>query len=290
MKNLKLTLLTICVLCLNSLFAQQEGYNYGLDWYIQAGDKYYVYADAANVRSAPDAKSEIVHKLTAGQEVEIISANQDGDETIIDGFRGKWLSVSVNEKVSGWIWSNTLSYKQMRRGNIKFVFGIDRTVDYRHKCTVKAIENNKIIDRKSYDIGTEESNYNDAKIIDNVLLHNVKFVVRLDMGGQACMIGSNEIFFAWLDEKKKLVELPRTFSISDACAVSYGENLYIPTDSNAGLYNLLLKATRSGSIPDDDSYDFDECDTEKWDWKYKAQIFRWNGEKAIEVSQTQELD
>lgn len=269
------------ILCVNNLYTQEVVHDYGLAWNFKEGGKYYVYSDAANVRSAPDINSKIVSKLAAGQEVEVMpfEENDFGNSVTIDHFRGQWVEIKVDNEISGWIWSNTLSYKQLRRGNIKFVFGIDKVVNYRYKCTLKAIESGKIIDRKSYEIGFEENRFTDANIIDNVWLDNVKFVVRIYTSGEACGIGSNEIYFAWLDESKKLAELPKTTSVSDACVLSYSESLYIPSDNNSRISNLLLKVSAEAIIPDDDN----DCDYKKWGWKYETKLFKWNGEKVVKV-------
>jgi hypothetical protein len=278
----KLFFYLICILCLNNLSAQREGYNYGIIWNINEGGKFYVYSDIANVRAMPDQKSDIVSKVTAGQEIEVLATEDDYDKNliVIDGFWGKWVPVKINENISGWLWSNMLSYKQLRRGNTKFVFGIDKVIENGYKCSVKVIEDGKIIDRKTFEIGFEQTNGTSASIIDNVLLENVKFVVRLYMGGEACAIPLNEIYFAWLDEKTKLVELPQTFSVSDACVMSYVESLYIPTESNSGIYNLLLKVSQAGIPPQESDLD---CDLDKWGWEYKTEFFKWNGEKVVKI-------
>jgi len=281
MKSKLLFPLIAGIFCFNNLAAQPDCfYNNSTDFC--TGEKYYVYADAANVRIAPNVNSEIHFKLPAGQEIMIISIYKSKEEQIIDGLNGQWLFVTTTDeaKREGWIWSNTLSYKQLRRGATKFVFGIDKEIESGYKCTIKAVDNGKIVDRKNYEIGFDEKIFNNAKIIDNVFLENVKYVVNLCIGGGACAFGLNNFYFAWLDEKKKLVELPKAWSVSDACAVSYTETVYIPTENNDGLYNLLVKAARIGIPPENDD---DACDYEKWTHEYKSELFEWNGKDVVKI-------
>ena len=275
----KILLILIIILCINNLSAQEDCF-YG-HTYLCVGEKYYIYADVANIRVRPATTEEIIYKFPAGQEI-VINAIHNGEETSIDGVRGQWLYVTTTDGTNreGWLWSNSLSSKQLRRGNVKFVFGINSFSDYKFKGTVKAIDNGKIVDRKNYELGMEGAMFNNAKIIDNVSLENVKHVVHLSIGGGACMFPLSDFYFAWLEEKKKLVELPVAMSVSDACGVSYTESLSVPSENSGGIYNLLVKVTQEGTPPEKG----DPCDYSKWDWEYKTELFKWNGEKTVKIN------
>ncbi|MDR0799351.1 MAG: SH3 domain-containing protein [Dysgonamonadaceae bacterium] len=276
----------LILICLTGCFVlnAQESYYYGFEYTLQADEKYYVYADVANVRIEPDSKADIENQLSAGQEVTIIETDDKGDNpVVIDGFTGKWLYVSytINDvKRAGWIWSNTLSYKQLRRGDTKFVFGIDKIVKFGFQWSVKAIDNGKIVDRKFFTVSGEESHSPYAKIMDGVQLENVKCVVRIASGGEACGIGAPVHYFAWLDGSKKLVELPSTMSVGDACALSYSETLIIPTENTESIPNLLIKITDEGIPPENED---DACDYSKWRDVYKTELFEWKNNEVRKV-------
>ena len=274
-------LFLVTILCINNLYAERICF-YGSADFCE-GEKYYVYADIANVRVVPVATSEISCKLSAGQEIIVVAVYDKENDAEIDGVRGQWLYINTTDGTNreGWLWSNTLSPKQLRRGNTKIVFGIDKVTEEVCKYTFKAVDNGKIVDRKSVNINIISDGYmfNEAKIFDNISLENVKCVAYFSIGGNACGSGHNGLYFAWLDETKKLVELPKVWSMGDACAVSYGEALYIPNETNGGIYNLLVKVTESGIPPDDDL----DCDYTKWGWEYKTELFKWNGEKAVQI-------
>ena len=277
-KNL---LVLITVLCINNLFAQEKDCFYG-HTDLCVGEKYYIYADIANVRVGPVTTSEISFKLSAGQEIIINAVYDKEDATEIDGVRGQWLYVATTDGTNrgGWLWSNTLSSKQLRRGNTKFVFGIDKATENGFKCTIKAVDNGKIVDRKSYELDFDGTMFNNARIIENVWLKNVKYVVHLNIGGNACAFPLSNLYFAWLEEKKKLAELPKAWSVSDACAVSYSEAVSIPTESNGGISDILVKVTESGIPPENDDL---SCEYDKWKWEYKTELFKWNGEKTVRI-------
>jgi len=241
-------------------------------------NKYYVYSDVANVRTLPDIDSEIKFKLFAGQEIMNISYKENSN--IIDGMNGYWYFIKTIDGTNreGWIWSQTLSCMQLQKGDTRFVFGMDSGVEkYDCKLTIKAIENGKIVDRKIFEsyfaMGCDS-----ARIIDSVKLKNVEYVVHLTFNTFGCNeIGEDEFYFAWLNEKKKLVKLPKTSFYSRK-----SEDLHIPTKSNRGIPNILVKVTENGigePIWDTDS-------GYKWDkYEYKTELFKWDGEKVIKIKQ-----
>ena len=238
------------------------------------GEKYYVHSDVANVRTSPDIDSEIKFKLSAGQEVMIISYEEDS---------GRWFFIKTTDekKREGWIWSETLSCKQLQVENTKFVFGTDKAPEDKCIFTIKVVENGKIVDRKSFgdDIfgGYIDADFYSARIIDGVRLENVKCIVHLLLIANGCShSGGGDFYFAWLDEKKELVKLPEIFSF-----LADSESLYIPTENNGGIPNVLVKITEN--CIGEPTWDTDNG-YNKWEKsEYKSELFKWNGEKFIEI-------
>ena len=86
-----LTTFTILVVLPNNLSAQSNCF-YGCYYHVDdVNKKHYVYSDVANVRTSPDINSEISFKLSAGQEVVMISYNDKLN--VIDGFSGYWFFI-----------------------------------------------------------------------------------------------------------------------------------------------------------------------------------------------------
>ena len=262
---------SILVAMSNNLLAQ-SGCSYACTYNV--GEKYYVHSDVANVRTLPDIDSEISFKLSAGQEVIIISYNNEH----LDWY---FIKTTDGRKREGWIWSETLSCKQLRIENTKFVFGIDKVSEDMCIFTIKVIENGKIVDRKRFGetiFGDYiDADFYSARIIDSVRLENVKCIVHLLLIANGCShSGGGDFYFAWLDEKKKLIKLPEIFSY-----LADSESLYIPTENNGGIPNVLVKVTKNGVGEP-------IWDTEignKWEkYEYKSELFKWDGEKLIEIN------
>lgn len=273
----KIVFLFSILLSLN-IFAQDCYYGFG---YFCVGESYYVYADAANVRSSPDIKSEAKFLLYAGQEVKVTAIKESQNTQVIDGLEGTWLFVSTNDKRDGWIWSNTLSYKQLRRYNTKFVFAIDKKTEDGYNCILKVVDNGKIVNKLNFKIGFEETLNPDANIIDNVFLENVNYVIHIEIGGGACGFVKNDFYFAWLDANKKLIEFPKAQSVSEACLFSYSEMIVIPNKNQGGIYNLIIKNSEEMTAPDEEDND---CDSSKWSHKYKTIQYKWNGKEVTEIT------
>ena len=239
------------------------------------GEKYYVHADVANVRTSPSIDSEISFKLSAGQEVIIISYNNE----YLDWY---FIKTTDGKKREGWIWSETLSCKQLRIENTKFVFGMDKVSEDKCTLTIKAIENGKIVDRKSF-LGKDyiDADFYSARIIDSVRLENVKCIVHLSLITNGCShSGVADFYFAWLDEKKKLVKLPEMSSY-----LADSESLYIPTEDNNGIHNVLVKVTENGigELIREPIRNFETKDKYEG-YEYKSELFKWDGEKLIEIN------
>lgn len=241
--------------------------------YYNAGEKHYVYADIANVRQSPTVDSEIVDKLKAGHEINIEDV---GETDKIGEDNGFWINITYisGDKVkSGFLWSNVLSYTQMRRGDTKFVYGKESGVnDGQVKFQVKAVRNDSIVARKNFDVSTGSLSFTEGKIIPNGNLQNVNYIVRLYFTGEACGYGNYHFHFGW--NGNRFLELPYTVSVGDGGVYSYGEYLIYPTDYQLP-ENMLLKVIAEGEAPDENS------DIE---FQYKTMMYKWDGEKATPIN------
>ncbi|MDR2950932.1 MAG: hypothetical protein LBV71_17230 [Prevotella sp.] len=249
-----------------SLSAYSQGY-------YNAGEQRYVYADIANVRQYPTLDSEVVDKLKAGQEINIEDV---GGADKVGEDKGFWINITykIGDKVkSGFLWSNVLSYTQMRRGDTKFVYGKESGANEgKVKFQVKAIRNDSIIDRKSFDVSTGSLSFTEGKIIPDGSLKNVNYIVQLYFTGEACGYGNYHFHFGW--SGNRFLELPYTVSVGDGGVYSYGEYLIYPTDSQLP-EDTLLKVIAEGEAPDENS------DIE---FQYKTMMYKWDGEKITPIT------
>lgn len=250
-------------------------FNAGAQNVYESGKQFYIYADVANVRNLPGLDADVVDKLPAGQEVtiqDIGKADKVGED---EGF---WLQITYKNKgetKEGFIWSNTLSYTQMRRGNVKFVYGKERKNEDSGLAAfcLKAVRNDSIISRWNFEVSTGSLSYTEGRIKPNGNLSGVDYIVQLYFTGEACGYGNYEFNYAWTG--KELLELPGTVSVADGGVYSHGEYIVYPTDSQLP-ENIIMKVTASGEAPDENS---------DLEFEYKTVLYKWDGRKATAVPQ-----
>lgn len=241
--------------------------------YYNAGEQRYVYADIANVRELPRLDAGIVDKIKAGQEVNIENVGEADKVGDNDGF---WLRIvykTGDVTKEGFIWSNVLSYTQMRRGDTKFVYGKESAIDEGNvKFELKAIRNDSIIDKRTFNVPSGSLSYTEGKIISNGNLDKVNYIVQLYFTGEACGYGNYHYHYGW--SGSRLLELPYILSVGDGGIYSYGEYLVYPIDYQLP-ENILLKVVAEGEAPDENS------DIE---FQYKTMMYKWDGEKATPIT------
>lgn len=249
-----------------SVFAYTQGY-------YNSGEQRYIYADIANVREYPSLDASVVDKIKNGQEINIEDVGASDKVGENEGF---WLHItykSDNNVKEGFIWSNVLSYTQMRRGDTKFVYGKESpAADGNVTFQVKAIRNDSIIDKKSFNVPTGSLSYTEGKIIPNGNLDGLNYIVQLYFTGEACGYGNYHFHYGW--NGNRFLELPHTVSVADGGVYSYGEYMIYPTENQLP-YNILVKVIAEGESPDG------EADIE---FNYKTMIYKWDGEKATLIN------
>jgi len=239
--------------------------------YYEKGQKYYIFADIANVRSSPDLNGPVISKLPAGNE---ITVEDKGIADKVGDYEGLWFEVtytSDSKENKGYIWSGALSHTQMRRGNIKFVYGADRektVVDNEIPFELKVLKDDNIVFRKAFLVPSGSLSYTEGKIKPNGNLSSIEYIVDLYFTGEACGYGNYHYNFGWTGSE--LLELPYTLSIGDSGLYSYGEYLIYPGESQLP-HNMMLKVIEEGSAPDENS------DIE---YHYKTLMYQWDGRKA----------
>lgn len=276
MKNIPFIIFVILSSVLNQISAQTNCSFWGTN---DVENQYHVYSDIANVRAYPDINSEIIFKLSVGQE--LIKLPIEEVSTEINGIDGQWYFIKTKGEKSreGWIWSGTLSARLVQQGNTKFVFGSEINTANTCNVSIKAIENGKVIHKLEitdyYDVAL-----NDVRIIDSVRMDNVESIVHVSLTFCGCNhCSDNEFYFAWNSQQKKLVKLMETISYLES-----SECLYIPTENNKGVYNILVVITEKGI--GESTYD-PQRGSRIWEkYEIKSKLFRWNGKRLVEIKAT----
>lgn len=267
MKPIVFTILFILSVC-NNLKAQDNWY-YTFSFF--EGDKRYVYANTANVRNQPGLEYEKTDQLVCGHEVTILKDTEIEEK--IDGISGKWLKVSYekdNVQKEGYLWQGTLSYTQLRRGDVKFVFGIDNYNEksYQTMGSIKAVKDQMLLDRSVFEICSTATA--GGRIIDKHGMEGVSQVLEIMFGGAECGVATCFNYFAW--DGQKFTPFARTYYVGDGGVYSYTETLDFPTIGS--MNNILIKYIEEAT-----DYDQKANSNDEMNWRYKTEVYKWDGKK-----------
>jgi hypothetical protein len=252
MKNILLPILITL-----TYFAQAQDEPYFRDmrsWTIFSHDSIdrYIFADTAYIRSSPDTKQPPIDTLLAGDNITITGATTIA--LTIRGIKGPWLKISYAKNGasrSGYIWQGLISCTPLRRGDLKFVYGIERRADSisgtgKNKDTLrqylvrlKVVQNGLILARAAIITPDDESsNFSGGKIMSGMGLTNVQHMIVLTFSGEACGIPTYDYYLAWTKDNQ-LVRFPDKTNIGDAGAFYHSETFTFPNEKN-GRPDMLL--------------------------------------------------
>lgn len=235
----------------------------------------YVFADTLLVRKNPDLKSSIQDTLLVGDDVKII----DGGEIFKIGNRAfPWLKISYvinNIKKTGYAWGGLISFKALRRGNTKFVYGIPKILvkgkDYTESVVqVKAVENKKTIAKIDMAINTESSGISNAILLSNKGFTNISNILLVAFSGEACGIPSYSFYLLW--DGQKFHQAPKSESVGDAGVFAETYSLVFPSDKG-GMKDKVIQNYTLEQVIDEEK--------DKWKRKSSKIVYRWTGSEFV---------
>jgi hypothetical protein len=244
---MKKLLLFLFVCISHQLFAQDFRDMRSWSLYMNGADTAdrYVFADTAYIRISPDTKQPPLDTLLAGDNITVTAATTKS--LTIRGLEGPWLKIAYTkngEYRKGYIWQGLVSCSPMRRGDLKFVYGIERRADgiavYGNKrdtfpqylVRLKIVQNGALLAKASQVIDDDESaNFSYGKVMSGMGLTNVQHIIVLSFSGEACGIPTNDYYFAWTKEGQ-LIQLPSKTNTGDAGAYYHSEAFTFPNEKN----------------------------------------------------------
>jgi Bacterial SH3 domain len=239
----------------------------------------YVFADTLFVRKTPNLNGAVQDTLLVGDDVKII----DGGEIFKIGNRQfPWFKISYsnhnNTKQTGYAWGGLISFKALRRGNTKFVYGIPKVIfkgnpaDNVSESVVqlKAVENRKTIAKTDMTINTESTRLSNAMVMNNNGLTNVSSVLSVSFSGEACAIPSYYFYLLW--DGKKFYQAPKSEAISDAGVYSQGYYLIFPSNKG-GIKNKVIQNYTLEQIVDEEK--------DKWKRTNSKTVYSWTGSEFV---------
>lgn len=252
-------------------------------YYLNSDENYYIYSNIANVRNGADINSDVIAKLECGDEVSFIDYEK---EHTINNLIGRWLKINFTKdgtKQEGYIWEGNISPKQLRRNDVKFIFGIEEYTGDRNniKWQLKALQNKKVISINKFT--NPYVGFFSANIIDDAGIIDVDKVIRLGFSGESCGVPSINHFFAW--DNKDLFYIDNAYSVGDADAYAYSESIVFPKGHDSNYSNIILKLISEYINPEYNDIKISKDDP---DSKYQTQIYLWDGKKLIRQQESLE--
>jgi len=244
----------------------------------------YIFADTALIRIAPDTKQSPIDTLFAGDNITVTGITSNN--LTIRGLKGPWLKINYTkngEPKNGYIWQGLISCMPMRRGNVKFVYGIERRADSlikkdnftirRFLGRIKVVQDGKVLASRSFITDDDESaNYSNGKIMSGMGLTNVQNIITLEFSGEACGIPTYNYYFAFT-KSNQLLRFPDKESVSDAGVFYHVENFTFPNEKNGKPDTILWSSqTEEATEKTDKSGDPVLKVTEK-----KSAVYTWDG-------------
>jgi hypothetical protein len=245
---MKTALLLLFLALGNFIMAQEEPDMPDMrSWMINNNDTTdrYIFADTALIRVSPDTRQSPIDTLFAGDNITVTGVTPNS--LTIRGLKGPWLKIKYTkngEQKNGFIWQGLVSCMPLRRGEIKFVYGIERRADStyseygknhtirRFLVRIKVVKNGQILARSAvvtYD--DEGAQYCYGRIMSGMGLTNVQNVVVLQFGGEACGIVLYEYYFAFT-KSNQLLRFPDKESVGDAGSYYHSETFTFPNEKN----------------------------------------------------------
>lgn len=230
------------------LYAQDAPYYPDMrSWMIGGSDtsNRYIFADTAFIRISPDTKQAPIDTLLAGDNITVTGVSTNS--LSIRGIKGPWLNISYTkngEPKSGYVWQGLVSLSPLRRGDTKFVFGIERRADSiyqsgkskdtlrRYLVRLKVVQNGKILAKAGIITPDDESaDLSGGKIMSGMGLTNVQHIIVLAFSGEACGVPSYDYYLAWTKDSV-LVRFPDKMNVGDADVFYHSENFVFPNEKN----------------------------------------------------------
>lgn len=246
----------------------------------------YIFADTALIRISPDTKQAPADTLFAGDNITI--AGMVPNTLTIRGLKGPWLKIKYTkngELKNGYVWQGLVSCMPLRRGDVKFVLGIERRADSvtgtgkekntikRFQFKLKVVKQGAVLAKTTFVTFDDESaSYCYGKIMSGMGLTNVQNMVSISIGGEACGIPLYSYYFAWT-KNQQLVSFPRKESISDAGVFYHSETFTFPNEQDGKPDLVLWKRTVEEST---DKLDKDGNEILKVTER-KSAVYTWDG-------------
>lgn len=287
MKNVKKSVLFICLFVVANLFAQSvEQVEFEvMDKEIPAEELTYEYLLAHKVflREKPSVRSKKVTLLNIGTKMVLWEKSLYSKE--IDGIKSHWYRVTTGDQ-TGWVWGGMIAQKSfgsIADNQVKFVYGYESSTTNEAGITevkyqLRAFKNGQQLDKMVLDslsaIPAHIENHG------SLGLFNVEDVITVDLADAdtGYQVGKSYVF--WNNGRFKKVA-----SLIDYADSNYlkTEHFVFPSDMQGVKSTILLKTTITKNIKSlDDALAQNNV-------KFITTPYIWNGSKLIKKQENHEI-
>lgn len=285
---MKIYFLIILGLLNSYCFAQTESRAEYSVWQQQEVTTAMVYANKANVRMDASISSSVKDSLSAGDTIFINKITEQFYKQ--NGIYAAWAAISYIKNgvnAAGYVWLGSIAIGYASKDGQSFLFGIESAKkpaiieEYGlrniFEVKVKAVNKNTVIASTTLVVPDDESfSYLELKLLGNPNLKNIKEVVRIMFGGEACGVSSNYHYFG-LSTNNFLV-LPTKYSVGDADQYYHSESLIFPNE-RGGKPNKIIRY-----IEEEELVSVATAKKIEVRKKFtKTETYNWNGVKAVLV-------
>ena len=286
MKNVKNSILGLCLVAMSTMFGQTEPQvNFATATPSTTVSKVayeYLLADHVYLRENPSIKGKAVALLPIGTKM-VIEEKSEREDTI-DGIKSNWYRVSIGND-SGWVWGGLIAQKTFgseATHNVKFAYGFESAtvneagvVEQKHQ--LRAFKNGVQIDKIVFN--GHQSKALNMKNIGNKGLFNVEDIIALDIPAAEGNENKGKMYIFWNNGK-----FTNVASLIDHCDTSYSktESFVFPSDMEGVKSRLVLETFIT------DFKTIAKNETAKEDKKLIISEYKWNGYKLVKVEDTPE--
>jgi hypothetical protein len=247
------------------------------------------------VRSEASANSILLDSVQIGQNVKILKNTITNAN--IKGLNLSWVSIEYtknNKILNGYLWKGFLAINSAQNKQNTFLTTLDRKFSKKviqnnevdevtvFGLTVRVLDNNnQLVTEKSFTKQMPESYSSFSSVIDNWGLQNLKSIYRMGVGGEACGIPIEYIYYGFTGTE--LLALPEKYDVGDANAYYHSENFIFPKEKGGKANTIIKEITDAENINYDSNNNVDIFLTKK-----TIEYYNWDG-KNFKLTQTKKL-
>ena len=280
----------------NFIFSQEipsENYFWEYNYNTENGVEALIGVKNCYIRQDATSNSQLLDSLQIGNKIKIVK--NTNENLNIKGLNLSWVEIEYyknNQIKTGFLWKGFIAINFAISDNLTFITTVDRKFskkikqgDYEYDAdfyglTIKVINaKNDILTEKSFTKQFSESYFSYSSVIDNWGLKNLIKIYRLGVGGGACGVPTEYVYYGWTGAE--FVTLPEKYDVGDAGAYYHTEEFIFPKEKG-GQPDIIIKNITEAENTDDNSENYSFLVSKS------VEYYSWDG-KNFKLIKTKKL-